>query len=64
MGKPRGRWEDAVWGGCRRFALDAEREGCHNERRRLHEKIRRPWPEKGPPKKGEDEPLTHDVSHN
>jgi len=51
-------------GGCRRFALDTEREGGHNERRRLHEEIRRPSPENGPKKKVEDELLTHDVSHN
>lgn len=52
-------------GGCRRFALDTEREGDHNERRRLHEEIRRLWPENGPKKEAvEDEPLTRDASHN
>lgn len=53
------------YGGCRRFALDTEREGDHNERGRLHEEIRRLWPENGPKKEeGEDEPLTRHVSHN
>lgn len=51
--------------GCRRFALDTEWEGGHSERRGLHEEIRRPWPESGPKREeGEDEPLSHDVSHN
>jgi hypothetical protein len=42
MGKPRCRWEDAVW----ISAMDTELENSNNEERSLEEEdMGRPWPE-------------------